>query len=152
MSDLTTELLLVEDDPADAELILYVLNEEGISGIRHVSDGEEAVDLLLRRGAFADRAPGPLPRVVLLDIKLPRVDGLAVLGMLKGDVRTANVPVVMLTSSGLDRDIARAYRLGANSFVQKPVTYEAFRDTVRRVARYWLATNERPPKPPESPL
>jgi DNA-binding response OmpR family regulator len=145
MSRSAVELLLVEDDSSDAELIQLSLAEEHVDRILHVHDGVEALDFLFCRGAYHERVAEALPKVVLLDLKLPRVDGIEVLRELRENVRTATVPVVMLTSSRLEGDVARAYRCGANSFVQKPVEFEAFRETVRFLARYWLNLNEPPP-------
>ncbi|MEX1257013.1 MAG: response regulator [Gemmatimonadota bacterium] len=145
MIEPAVELLLVEDDPGDAELILLFLAEEGVTKVRHVHDGEEALEFLRGPGAHAGRVAASLPRVIFLDLKLPKVSGLEVLLALREDPRTARIPVVMLTSSGLEQDVGTAYRLGANSFVQKPVDFERFRETIRLMARYWLGVNERPP-------
>jgi two-component system, response regulator len=138
------DLLLAEDNPSDAELIL-----ESLPGLRDrifaVRDGEEALDYLFARVAFADRVHGSLPRVVFLDVKLPKIGGFDVLRALRADSRTRTVPVVMLTSSNLERDVARGYELGANSYVQKPVDFDQFRETVRLLGQYWLSTNEPPP-------
>lgn len=138
------DLLLAEDNPSDAELVL-----ESLAGLRDrifaVQDGVEALDFLFARDAFADRALGPLPRVVFLDVKLPKIGGFEVLRALRADPKTRTVPVVMLTSSNLERDVARGYELGANSYVQKPVDFDRFRETVRLLGLYWLSTNEPPP-------
>ena len=139
-------VLLVEDNPSDAELIIESLTPvAGATGLQLVRDGVEALDYLLCRGPHQGRSFDQAPRLVLLDVKLPRVDGLEVLRALKADSRTRTIPVVMLTSSNIVRDIAVAYRLGANSYVQKPVDFERFRDTVRLIGRYWLSINEPPP-------
>jgi len=138
------DLLLAEDNPSDTELIL-----ESLAGLRErvfaVEDGVEALDFLFGRGDFAERAHLGLPRVVVLDVKLPKVGGFDVLRELRADPRTRKVPVVMLTSSNLERDVARGYELGANSYVQKPVDFDRFRETVRLLGLYWLSTNEPPP-------
>jgi two-component system response regulator len=138
------DLLLAEDNPSDAELIL-----ESLAGLRErvfaVEDGVDALDFLFARGDFADRAHVALPRVVVLDVKLPKIGGFDVLRELRADPRTQSLPIVMLTSSNLESDIARGYALGANSYVQKPVDFDRFRETVRLLGFYWLTTNEPPP-------
>jgi two-component system response regulator len=143
----TLDLVLIEDDSADAELTLLSLASEGAYRTRHFPDGEEAVDFLLCRGAYRDRFPGSLPRAVFLDIKLPRTSGLEILKTLRAEERTKLLPVVMLTSSRIESDVRSAYRLGANGFVQKPVDFEAFRRAVRGMAHFWLDLNEAPPRP-----
>jgi two-component system, response regulator len=140
------DLLLAEDNASDAELILESLATYNLGDrMFTVRDGEEALDFLFGRGPFVTRAQDPLPRLVLLDVKLPKVSGLDVLAALRADPRTLTVPIVMLTSSNLERDVARAYELGANSYVQKPMDFGRFRDVVRMVGSYWLNTNEPPP-------
>ncbi|HEY7567851.1 MAG TPA: response regulator [Gemmatimonadaceae bacterium] len=140
------DVLLAEDNPADAELIIESLRNENLADRLHrVHDGEEALDFLLARGVYEGRALDRPPRLVLLDVKLPKVDGLKVLEELKRDPRTRPIPVVMLTSSNIEHDVARGYLLGANSYVQKPVEYMRFQETVRRLGLYWLATNEAAP-------
>lgn len=140
------EMLLVEDNPADAELILASLGGEHRADRMHVvHDGEEALDFLFCRGAYADRVFDKPPRLVILDVKLPKVGGLEVLREIKRDPRTRSIPVVMLTSSNIERDVARGYHLGANSYVQKPMDFGQFRETVRWIGRYWLTMNEAPP-------
>src|SRR4051812_18703386 len=135
-------LLLAEDNLSDAELILESLaDHQHVGGIHIVKDGVEALEFLFAEGRYAGRI-APLPRVMLLDVKLPRLDGFVVLQRVKTDPRTRALPVVMLTSSNVERDIAAGYLLGANSFVQKPVEFGRFRDVVRQIAQYWLTTNE----------
>lgn len=143
MSDMAVEILLVEDNPNDAELALRALRKHNLTNrLVHVSDGEEALDFLNGRGSFADRAPTPtLPRLVILDLKLPRVDGLEVLRELKGDERLRTVPVVVLTSSREERDVVESYRLGVNSFIVKPVDFEKFVAAVQEIGLYWLLLN-----------
>ena len=145
---LQADVLLAEDDPADAELILESLGGDGTTRRVHVArDGEEALDFVFGRGRYVGRtATGP-PRLVLLDIKLPKIGGLEVLRQIKSDPRTAAIPVVMLTSSNLVRDVSMVYELGANSFVQKPVDFAEFRDTIRLLGMYWLSVNEPLPAP-----
>lgn len=145
MNGLTTDILIAEDTPSDAELIRESLGAAIAERVYVASDGVEALDYIFCRGAFADRAFDQPPRLIVLDIKLPKVDGLDVLCEIKGDARTRAIPVVMLTSSLIDHDVERAYRLGANSFVQKPMEFERFRTAVRAVGQYWLTVNEPPP-------
>jgi CheY-like chemotaxis protein len=141
------EILLVEDNPADAELALESLRGEHMADrVHHVHDGAEALDFLFARGAYRSREIEPAPRLVLLDIKLPKVDGFAVLREMKSNPATSVIPVVMLTSSNVERDVALCYRLGVNSYVQKPVDFHEFRTTVQLVGRYWLGVNATPPR------
>lgn len=142
------DILLVEDDPADAELTIYSLRQGGVAThIQLVRDGAEALDFVFCRGAFADRGMDQIPRVVLLDLKSPRVSGHDVLAALKADPRTSSIPVVVLTSSNLDGDIIECYRRGVNSYLQKPMELQKFQDTVRHFGVYWLEVNEPPPYP-----
>ena len=146
MTSVQMDVLLAEDDPADAELIIESLGGDGATRRVHVArDGEEALDLVFGRGGFTHRASLAPPRLVLLDIKLPKVGGLEVLRRIKSDRRTSAVPVVMLTSSNLVHDVSAVYELGANSFVQKPVDFAEFRDAIRLLGLYWLSVNEPPP-------
>ena len=139
------DILLVEDNEDDVELTLHALRKENLANnIQVVSDGEEALDFLFCRGPFADRAVCHAPRLVLLDLKLPKVDGLEVLRQLKADPRTKTIPVVILTSSKEERDLIEGYKLGTNSYIQKPVDFDQFRDTVKRVGLYWLVVNQAP--------
>jgi two-component system response regulator len=136
-------ILLVEDNPDDLELARTALADSPYAGpVDVVRDGAEALDYLFREGSYAQRPPDE-PRAVLLDIKLPLVDGIEVLRRLKGDERTRHVPVIMLTSSAQERDLAACYRLGGNSYIVKPVDADAFFETVRHVGRYWLVLNQR---------
>jgi two-component system response regulator len=144
MPRLDPELLLVEDHASDAELVLLALGNRA-KRTWLVHDGEEALDFLFCRGAYADRSPEARPRLIILDLKLPKVDGLEVLRQIKLDSRTRSIPVVMLTSSRLEQDVAAGYRLGANSYVQKPVEFAQFRETVHQLGEYWFAINEPPP-------
>jgi CheY-like chemotaxis protein len=138
------ELLVVEDHASDAELILLALGTRAAQTWL-VHDGEEALDFLFCRGPYADRSPEARPRLIILDIKLPKVDGLAVLRVIKRDPRTRSIPVVLLTSSRVERDVAAGYQLGANSYVQKPVEFTQFRETVHQLGQYWFTLNEPPP-------
>ena len=138
------DILVVEDDPCDAELILEALGQEGLaSRVALARDGEEALDYLHRRGTFDGRPGGP-PVVVVLDLKLPKVTGLEVLAAIRGDDRLRHQPVVVFTSSREKRDLAEAYRLGANAYVVKPMEFGAFSRTVRCLGLFWATTNESP--------
>ena len=141
------DILLAEDNPSDAELIVRSFVTPNIADrVLIVPDGVEALDFLFRRGKYVDRVRDPLPRLVLLDVKLPKIDGLEVLRSIKLDARTRVVPVVMMTSSNLEADVSVAYRHGANSYVQKPMAFERFRQTVRLIESFWLTANEPPPQ------
>ncbi len=125
------EILLVEDNPRDAELMIRALRKRNLANhLTHVEDGSQALDFLLNRGAYTGSSGSDLPRIVLLDLKLPKVGGLEVLRQLKSNENTRRIPVVIVTSSAEDPDIRRAYELGANSYVVKPVDFEAFSDVV----------------------
>lgn len=140
------EILLVEDNPADAELTLHALRRNQLANsIRVVRDGEEALDFLFCRGPYHDRSFDRPPKVVLLDLKLPKVDGLEVLRQVKSDPRTRPIPVVILTSSKEEKDLINGYQLGVNSYIQKPVDFDKFRETVKQLGLYWLLVNEPPP-------
>ena len=139
------EILLVEDNPTDAELCIRALREHNLANeLVWVKDGAEALDFLFREGAYAGRNSVETLKVVLLDLRLPKVDGLEVLRRMKSDDRTKALPVVVLTSSKEDRDIVESYHLGVNSYISKPVSFEAFSETVAKLGLYWLVVN-RPP-------
>jgi two-component system response regulator len=139
------DILLVEDNPQDAELTLRILSKHHPGKrIVHVEDGVGALDVLCGRGDCAGLSQQPPPRVVFLDLKLPRVDGFEVLRTVKNDAQTRTTPIVVFTSSREDSDIHSAYALGANSYVVKPVNYDEFQDTVHRLGRYWLQLNQEP--------
>ena len=141
-----TDILIVEDNPLEVELTLRPLRDlDPASRIEVARDGEEALDFLLARGGFRHRQGAPLPRLVLLDLKLPRLDGLEVLRGARGNARTALTPIVILTSSTDPRQLAQCYQLGANSCVQKPVDFGLFYETIQMVGRYWLTQNLAPP-------
>lgn len=139
------EILLVEDNPNDEELTLYALKRNNISNhIRVVRDGAEALEYLFCTGPYAHREINNPPKVVLLDLKLPKVDGLEVLKKIKADERTRTIPVVMLTSSREERDIIESYQLGVNSYIVKPVDFEQFTEVVRQLGLYWMLLNQTP--------
>jgi two-component system response regulator len=141
-TDNAVEILLVEDNPRDAELTIRALKKKNLANsLYHVEDGVEALDFLFARGRYSDRDINDAPKVVLLDLKLPRVDGLEVLTAIKADERTQAIPVVIITSSAEDPDVQKAYQLGANSYVIKPVQFDSFIDAMVRVGIYWLMVN-----------
>jgi two-component system response regulator len=140
-------ILLVEDNPDDEELTLLALKQGNIvNEVIVAHDGVEALDYLFATGQHAGRDPSRLPQLVLLDLKLPRQDGLEVLRRLRADPRTQLIPVVVLTCSSEEEDVVASYRLGANSYVRKPVEFHRFADAVRQLGLYWLLLNEAPPK------
>jgi len=142
----TNVILLVEDNPDDEALTLRALNKNNIKNQVVVArDGAEALDYLFGSGNYAGRDATQIPQVVLLDLKLPKLDGLEVLRRLRADERTKLLPVVILTSSVEQQDRLRGYDLGANSYVRKPVDFNQFIDAVRQLGLYWLILNERPP-------
>jgi len=139
------EILLVEDDPNDVRLTLHALQRENLKNrIEVMRDGEEALDFLFRRGTFSSRAHTRPPKLILLDLKLPKVDGMEVLRQLKSNAGTQAIPVVVLTSSKEERDLVESYKLGVNSYIQKPVDFDQFRQTIKAVGLYWLVVNQPP--------
>jgi two-component system response regulator len=145
MSGELPEILLVEDDPQDVELTLRAFRNENVTNrIEVVRDGEEALDYLFRRGNYSSRMADNPPALVLLDLKLPKVDGLQVIRQVKGSEECGSIPLVVLTSSGEPRDVIESYRLGVNSYIQKPVDTREFRQAIKTLALYWLVVN-RPP-------
>jgi CheY-like chemotaxis protein len=138
------EILLVEDNAEDAEMTLRALRKNNLANKVHwVKDGAEALEYLFRSGSYVERA-NRQPRLVLLDIKMPKVDGIEVLRRLKGHADTQTIPVVVMTSSNEERDVIESYRLGVNSYIVKPVQFEAFLDTVAKIGLYWVLTNRVP--------
>ncbi|MCH7842752.1 MAG: response regulator [Chloroflexi bacterium] len=140
-------ILLVEDNPDDEALTIRALNRSKISNDVVVArDGVEAIDYLFAIGSYSDRDVNDLPRLVLLDLKLPKADGLEVLKRIRADDRTKRLPVVVLTSSKEDQDLVDSYNLGVNSYIHKPVDFMQFTEAVRQVGLYWLVLNEPPPR------
>lgn len=139
------EILLVEDDPADAELTQRALRRNNLANKIHwVKDGEQALDYMFGTGAYLGRPPTALPRLVLLDLKMPKVDGIEVLRRLKADAATQTIPIVVMTSSNEEKDVVASYRLGVNSYIVKPVRFEDFLETVAKIGLYWMLTNRQP--------
>src|SRR5450755_2501625 len=140
-------ILLVEDNPDDAKLTLRAFKRNNmLNPIVVARDGVEALDFLFARGAFAERAGKPLPTLIVLDLKLPKLDGLGVLKAIRGDERTKLIPVVVLTSSKEEQDLIHSYSLGANSYVRKRVDFTEFVEAVRVLGIYWMMTNQAPPE------
>jgi two-component system response regulator len=139
------EILLVEDNPTDAELAIRALKKSNLANkLVWVKDGAEALDFIFATGAYSDRQMTCGPKVILLDLRLPKVDGMEVLRRIKGDERTRTIPVVVLTSSKEDRDVAESYKLGVNSYISKPVGFDEFAKTVSELGLYWLLVNHPP--------
>jgi CheY-like chemotaxis protein len=139
-------ILIVEDNPDDEALTIRALKKNHIGNrLVVVRDGAEALDFLFCTGAYSNRDPNDLPQTILLDLKLPKVDGLEVLKRIRADERTSLLPVVILTSSSEERDLLQSYRNGANSYVRKPVDFNEFLDAARQLGLYWLVLNEAPP-------
>jgi two-component system, response regulator len=142
----TVDILLVEDNPADAELTLHALKRNHVADrILHLEDGAEALDFLFLRGAYLNRPPTLRPHLVLLDLNLPKIDGLQVLKEVKNCPATRAIPIILLTSSTEQRDLVASYQLGANSYIQKPVSFTEFQEVVRHLGMYWLLINQKPP-------
>jgi CheY-like chemotaxis protein len=140
------DILLIEDNQDDVDLALHALRREKLADDIFVArDGEEALDFVFCRGAFAQRSFDHPPKLVLLDLKLPKVDGMEVLKQIKSDPRTKTTPVVIMTASKEERDLVAGYNLGANSYIQKPVDFDQFRETVKTVGLYWLVINQLAP-------
>jgi CheY-like chemotaxis protein len=141
-----TEILLVEDSPTDLELALQVFKKHRLANrIEVARDGAEALDFLFGEGAHAGRGTLQIPKVILLDLKLPKIGGLEVLRRIKGDARTRTIPIVVLTSSQEEKDLVESYQLGVNSYIVKPVDFNQFSDCLKQIGMYWLLSNA-PPK------
>lgn len=139
------EVLLVEDNPRDAELTIRALKKRNLANhLIHVKDGQEAVDWLFGTGAYVGRDTNHYPKVILLDLKLPKLDGIEVLRVIRADPRTRRIPVVVLTSSREEQDVIRTYDLGVNSYIVKPVDFENFSAAVAEAGHYWLLVNHEP--------
>jgi two-component system response regulator len=142
----TVDVLLVDDAPADVELTIHVLRHNKLANsIQVAEDGKEALDFLFRRGDFAGRDADDHPKLILLDLKLPKVDGLEVLQAIRADERTRAIPVVILTSSKEQSDLIKGYQFGTNAFIQKPVDFAEFQHVIKEVGLFWLLVNEPPP-------
>lgn len=148
MKQNSIEILLVEDTAYDAELTIRELRKHNMANnLVHLKDGEEALDFMFCRGQFEERNKAPVnPKVILLDIQMPKVNGIEVLQQLKADPRTQSVPVVILTSSRENPDVKKCYELGANSYIVKPVNFEGFAESIRNLGFYWLLLNQPPSK------
>jgi len=145
-SETVVEILLVEDNPHDVELTLRALKKHNLANKVHVvKDGAEALDFIFATGIYAERNIDDHPKVILLDLKLPKVDGMEVLRRIRADERTKCIPVVVLTSSQEERDIVESYKLGVNSYIVKPVDFDKFLSTVQELGLYWLLLNKPPP-------
>lgn len=141
------DILLVEDNENDLELAVHALRQGGLANqVAIARDGEEALDYLFCRGIHAQRSLDNPPRLVLLDLKLPKIDGLQVLDEIKKNPATKAIPVVILTASREEQDLVNSYRLGVNSYIQKPVDFEQFRQTVKQLGLFWLVVNQPPPE------
>ncbi len=139
------EILLVEDNPNDAELTLRALNKHNLANKIHlVKDGAEALDFIFANGTYAGRNIGNKPKVIFLDLKLPKVDGLEVLRKVKSDERTRFIPIVVLTSSHEERDVVDSYKFGVNSYIVKPVDFDKFIKAVAELGMYWMLLNKQP--------
>ncbi|MES2515617.1 MAG: response regulator [Bacteroidota bacterium] len=139
------EIILVEDSMEDANLVMRSLNKNNLSNsIIHLHDGAEALDFIFAKGIYESRSMDDRPKLILLDLKMPKIDGLQVLRTLKGDERTKSIPVVIMTSSREDRDLVESYKLGVNSYVVKPVAFENFAKAVAELGIYWLMVNQLP--------
>jgi two-component system response regulator len=139
------EIILIEDNPHDAELVLRALKKHGLTNkLQLLQDGAEALDFIFATGAYAERDLNHRPKLILLDLKLPKVDGLEILRRLKGDERTRSIPVVVMTSSQEEKDIVESYSLGVNSYIVKPVDFDKFVQSVADLGLYWLLLNKVP--------
>jgi len=139
------DIILVEDNPDDASLAIRALRKNGINNsLVHLKDGEEAIDFIFCKGIYSRRTLDELPKLILLDLKMPKIDGFEVLRQVKSDARTSLIPVVLLTSSNQEKDILRSYQLGANSYIVKPVEFGLYVKTIGDTGSYWLLLNQLP--------
>jgi CheY-like chemotaxis protein len=140
------DILLVDDNASDVELTLRALRRHKLANYIHVAeDGQDALDFIFCRGAYADRSFASPPKVIFLDLKMPKVDGIEVLRAIRGDPRTKAIPVAILTSSKEQRDIVEGYKLGVNAYVQKPVDFDDFQSVIEQIGMFWLVVNQPPP-------
>lgn len=145
MENAQVEILLVEDNADDAEMTIHALRKKNLANkLIHLQDGEEALDFLFGMGKFAGRDISIRPRLILLDLKMPKVDGMQVLAKVKSDEVTKKIPIVILTSSKEDPDLSNCYKLGANSYIVKPVEFDSFINTVTELGMYWMLLNQPP--------
>jgi CheY-like chemotaxis protein len=145
MTKKPVDILLVEDNPDDVDLALYVLRRHQLANHIHVvRDGVEALDFIFCRGNYNERNCAQSPKLILLDLNMPKLNGLEVLEAVRGNPDTAGIPVVILTTSKEESDLLESYRLGVNSYIVKPVDFEQFSDVIRQLGLYWLSLNERP--------
>jgi len=139
------EILFIEDNPHEAELTIRGLRKHNlVNKLKHIDDGEEALDFIFSRRTYASRENSPNPKLIILDLKLPKIDGLEILRQLKADERTRIIPVVVLTSSQEEKDVIESYRLGVNSYIVKPVNFESFGKAVADLGLYWVILNHSP--------
>jgi CheY-like chemotaxis protein len=145
MEQYQVEILLIEDNPHEAELTILSLKKHHLANkLMHIDDGAEALDFLFSRGKYADNKQMPHPKLILLDLKLPKVDGLEILRQVKTDERTRIIPVVVLTSSKEEKDIVESYKLGVNSYIVKPVNFDTFAKAIAELGFYWMLLNQEP--------
>ena len=145
MEQYQVEILLIEDNPHEAELTILSLKKHHLANkLMHIDDGAEALDFLFSRGKYADNKQMPHPKLILLDLKLPKVDGLEILRQVKTDDRTRIIPVVVLTSSKEEKDIVESYKLGVNSYIVKPVNFDTFAKAIAELGFYWMLLNQEP--------
>jgi CheY-like chemotaxis protein len=145
MDNSEVEIILVEDNPSDAEMTIRALKKNNLANkLMHLKDGEEALDFIFCKGIYSERSPDAKPKVILLDLKMPKIGGIEVLQKLKSDERTKTIPVVVLTSSKEDPDIRICYDLGVNSYIVKPVGFDHFIEAISGLGMYWMLMNEAP--------
>lgn len=139
------EILFIEDNPHEAELTIRSLKKHNLANtLKHIDDGAEALDFIFATGVYADREFSPNPKLIILDLKLPKIDGLEILRKIKSDQRTQSIPVAVLTSSKEEKDIIESYKLGVNSYIVKPVNFESFSKAIAELGLYWIILNQSP--------